>query len=381
MITEKKKGYLLFPGILLFQLVIYSCISSIKVTPNLTYTFDYSRNTTTEINPTITISGKGMCEKRRDAALFEIIPRIDPDGKIAYSNEGIFLINPNNNLIEAIYPVEREKYPGRFLNLAWSPDGTMLSVIHQWVGGKGYSLEVIDFPNGQVCSLLEGRGELSESDWSPNSQNISVVDMESGELINIEIPEMKITILSDLVYSSPQWIDNLHISYLLWNSDTELRSLVSLDIQNQEKVEYFKESRLFTFLFSPDGIDLAYSFWDQFVMNITNFKNGITNIVDAYIPMEWTRDGQILLAETAGRSMVFITLGETMSIRPVRIGGVCRKQAFSSDDSMVVITKVSDGGGSKTSFIILNINTDERKELDVPYCCPQYPVWSPNPGE
>jgi hypothetical protein len=390
-IGEKWNYYLIF---ILFTVLFSSCTSTIKPTSLLEPSDDEQKaifqstegdnqnpptiNTFPQIIVTLpeeTRRNKGICENRRGAALYKEFPPIDPDGKIAFVADGVHLIDPKNNSIDVVDPLGS----GIYSSLTWSPDGTMLSVTHNLLKG-GYLLEVVDFINGQVCSLLEGMGELSDPAWSPDGRNISVVDWESGELINVEISEMIVSILDNSVHFNPQWIDNSHISYLLLNSDTELSSLVSLDIQTQEKIEIITESRLFSFLFSPNGIKLAYSFWDQFDMNISTITNGTTKTVDAYFPLEWTMDGRTLLAEDAGRSLVVITLGETISVHPIRIGGVCTRQAFSGDDSMIIISKISDGGGLKTSFVIVNLKTNERKELDVPFCCPQYPVWNPNYG-
>jgi Tol biopolymer transport system component len=374
MFTVIKGRYVILLGVfILLSPFLYSCASFIEQTPNITHSINTSQSMQTENKPTTLKGNKSVCENRTGAKLFEKLPPIDPTGKIAYAAEGIYLVNPEDNAIEAVYPVDGLNNSGRFTNLAWSPEGTMLSVVHKWIGEQVYSLDVVDFTNGQVCSLIEARGELSEPAWSPDNKNISVADRESGELINIEISTMNVSIVENSVYSSPQWIDNSHVSYLFWNSDRELSSLLSLDIITREKFEYIKESRLGSFLFSPNGINLAYSIWDQYNMNITNINNGITKTVEAYVPFDWTTDARILLAETVGRSMVLITLSSEISIRPLRIGGVCTQQAFSGDDSMVVITKIRN----VSTFVIINLITNERKELFFPYCCPQYPVWNP----
>ncbi|MBN1438878.1 MAG: hypothetical protein JW929_05645 [Anaerolineales bacterium] len=148
-----------------------------------------------ESTPLITREDERICEKRRDAYYYEKIPLINPNGKIAYVAEGINLVNPDDNTIETVYPAERGKYHGRYYFLAWSPDGTMLAVIHDWEGELGYSLEVVDFPSGVVCSLLEGREAISRPAWSPDSRNLSVVDKGTKELVNIKIPDFEILII------------------------------------------------------------------------------------------------------------------------------------------------------------------------------------------
>lgn len=169
---------------------------------------------------------QSVCDNRKDASLYEELLPLDPSGKIAYTAVGVYLINPVDNYNEKVYPVDAFKYYGRYGPLAWSPDGTMLAVVHYWYQRSGsvpsYSLEVVDFPNRQVCSVVDGRGELSLPAWSPDSRNLTVADWDSNELLNIAIPGSEASVIDNIVTrgTKPQWIDIHHVAFLQNNENT-----------------------------------------------------------------------------------------------------------------------------------------------------------------
>jgi hypothetical protein len=198
-------------------------------------------------------------------------------------------------------------------------------------------------------------------------------------LLNIAITDFDVSVIDNRIPrgTKPQWMDNSHIAFLQNNEDA-LRNLISLEIYTKEFRVILQGKTLFDFLFSPDGIFLAYSNWDEFSMYIHNFRNGEVNEVDAHVPMEWTRDSKTLLAETEGAGIRIITITDIISIQKPILGGRITNQCFSSDESSIVF--VREGSGSATSIIYFNIVSGEQKKLEIPYCCAAGPVWNPNPG-
>jgi Tol biopolymer transport system component len=293
------------------------------------------------------------------------------------------LVDPIDNEIEKVYPINSAKYFGRYYNLAWSPDGTMLSVVHYRYHKSGvppnYSLEIVDFQNRKVCSVVDGRGELSLPAWSPDNRNLTVADWDSNELININISEIDASVIDNMITkgTKPQWINNNHVAFLKYNNNT-LRRLVSVDVLTKETREILQGNTLSAFLFSPNEIFLAYSNWDGFSMFILNLQTEKTNEVDAYIPIEWARNGKTLLAETDGASTVIISIDGKISIIDPNLGGRITQQSFSSDESMIVF--VREGSRSTTSLMLIDLASNEQNKLLTPYCCSGDPVWNPKPG-
>jgi hypothetical protein len=73
-----------------------------------------------------------------------------------------------------------------------------------------------------------------------------------------------------------------------------------------------------------------------------------------------------------------MNVNNEIKIVPVQIGGICTTQAFSSDDSMIVIQK--EGNKSTSFFTILEVYSGKYFTITIPNCCSEDPVWNPKPG-
>jgi Tol biopolymer transport system component len=363
-----------------------SCTSSNKSTPSITTPSLSTPSGTTEESATAQ-KPAGICDKQKGNAFYYEFPPIDPAEKIAYIAQGLFLIDPANNAIEPVYPFDKLPFSTGDGELTWSPDGKMIAFS---IIGNGDIQMIADFPNGQICPLIEKRGNLGTAAWSPDGKNIAVIDRDSEELLVINLSEMKAKVLKDRVpqYSNLQWINNSQLSYAKLNPEEGDKSLVIYNFLTDEEKSVLSHSRYANyFLFSPDGRKLAYS--GERPIIILEINEGKKFSIDAEnpeaweysagYPKEWTKDSRKLLARGDLGGVYLYNILDEKAFYVTSSFGYCTSQAFSPDESTFLVNMISDDKGVDTPIYIYEIATENLHRLIIPYCCPMSPVWNPIP--
>jgi Tol biopolymer transport system component len=363
-----------------------SCTSSKISTPSITTPSFSTPSGTTEESATAQ-KPAGICDKQKGNAFYYEFPPIDPAGKIAYIAQGLFLIDPANNAIEPVYPFDKLSFSTGDGELTWSPDGKMIAFS---IIGNGDIQMIADFPNGQICPLIEKRGNLGTAAWSPDGNNIAVIDRDSEELLVINLSEMKAVILKDKVsqYSNLQWINDAQLAFAKRNQEEGDESLVLYNLlSEEEKVVLPHTGYADYFLFSPDELKIAYS--GKRAIIILNINKGTTYSIDAenpeaweysaIYPKEWSKDNRKLLANGHLGGVYLYNVMDEKVLYIASSFGSCTSQAFSPDESTFLVDMISDEKGGDTPIYLFKIATENLHRLIIPYCCPMSPVWNPIP--
>jgi len=305
-------------------------------------------------------------------------PPIDGTGKIAYSGDGLTLLDPPSSQIARIHSLSSEGLKGWDTGIRWSPDGSRIVFLYS-EKGRQPNPEVIvliaDLTVGRICTLISEPGRYSTPAWSPDGNQIVLTDPSTGGLIIVNIYNRTTTVLENDVQegTSAQWISDQAILYVRKNqegkNDLVLRSMdgspSSAIVQNVNGLR--------DFLMSPDRQYLTY-YASGLTLNNTIRKEEVK--IGDMLPVAWSNDGQMLFAKAGLSGIYLLKSQDNFTELPIPVWGFIGRQSLSQDNRFLALEIAGDG--TKLSQLgILELATNELRIIDLPDLYPSDPAWNP----
>jgi len=314
------------------------------------------------------------CPQPERKALETVFPPITITDVIAFSAEGLQLIELNTNVITRIYSTTASS-PDMASNLSWSPDGRRIAFVHgnavPVICAKGY-LAVADLQSGRVHVLSESARNLTRPAWSPDGARLATVDRDSGHLLIIDVSARRVVTASaaSATPAPPVWFDGNRVAYLR-TVRREGRPTADLVVQDPNESAFMvlaRDIRANEFALSPARTQLAYYAGSLRIVDLQSGEWQAYGAEPAERP-QWSPDNRSLLLKR-GMAGLFVIQSGSPDVRQLDVLGLpAPAQGWFSDSRRIAILIGPEG--KLPTLGVYDIATRQLQELPVTV----YPPW------
>lgn len=367
--------------------VLSSCNSSQQVNIRITDTLDPVPSLTSPstekpspvptMTQTATPTPPEVCQNEKGTPFYMEFSPIDGSGKIAYSGDGLTLIDPPSSQIIPIHILSTQGLLGWDTGITWSPDGDKIAFLYSDKGRQPetqFIVLIADLSLGRICALTSEPGRYSTPAWSPDSASIALTEASSDSLLVVNIYNKSISVLENDAFegTAVQWMSSQALLYAKDKKDGKI-DLVLREIYEPSSSVILQD--IFSsqdFSISPDGKWLAYYASGLKIINIVSKQQ--MDIGDM-LPVAWSRDAQNLFAKAGMGGIFLLKAQENFIPTSVPVQGFLNPQSVSLDNRFIALE--IGGDGKKLGQIgIFDFTTGDLRVFDVPDVYPSDPAWS-----